>query len=399
MKQNTKKPQISILFFFYTFAGVLGVLYSAALPGLKDYFQVTKADAQKTLAFYLIGCLLAQIVYAPLTKALGRKPTIYIGCSLALLGSVLCLIGIETNAFSLLLFGRGVTAFGAACGLTLTSILISDALSLHEQKKILSYLISGFAIIPAISVTVGGFITEYVSWQGCFYFMLLYSVVVSGLCIFLPETAKDKGAHHLHVMRIAKSYFKQFSQGLPVLYAMIIACASVIFYPFAAEAPFIAKNLLHISADRFGLYNLIPNIGLFLGGIASAHLSHRFSSKTLILIGGCAFFLFSIAMWTLFEVNLLNDITLFGMPVLIFLVSPTILSQGRACSLAASEDKVYASSVVYIIVYFLRYLSIVFLGFFPAQDTSALPIVYSCAGFLIIILWIVVQVVTKRRCS
>jgi DHA1 family bicyclomycin/chloramphenicol resistance-like MFS transporter len=399
MTQTTKKPQISILFFLFTLANVLGVLYAAALPGLKDYFQVTKAAAQQTGSFYLVGCLLAQVVYAPLAKALGRKPAIYIGCSLALLGSLLCLVAIETQAFSLLLFGRVLTAFGAACGVTLTSILISDSLSLHEQKKILSYLMTSFAIIPAIGVTVGGFITEYISWQGCFYFMLFYSVVVSVLCLWLPETAKDKGSHHLHVMRIAKSYFHQFSQLLPALYALIYASSAIILYAFSMEAPFIAKNQLHMPADRFGLYNLIPNIGLFLGGIASAQLSHRLSSKTLIFLGGCGFFLFSAAMWVFFEMNLINAFTLFGMPLLVFFVTPTILSHGQASSLAASEDKVYASSALYIFQYFSMFLSIIILGLFPAQDASALPIVYSCAGFLILALWAVVQILPKKRHS
>ena len=351
MEHIAKKPQISILFFLISFANVLGILFTTALPGLADYFQVTKAEAQKTISFYLIGCLLAQIIYGPIAKALGRKPAIYIGCSLTLIGSLLCLISIGIDSFSLLLFGRVLTAFGAACGLVLTNVVISDALSLPEQKKILSYLMSGFAIFPAISVTIGGFITEYMSWKGCFYFMLLYSIFVSGLCILLPETAKEKGFHHLNVIGIAKSYFKQFSQLLPALYAIIVACASIILYAFSAEAPFIAKNQLHMSAGRFGLYNLIPNIGLFLGGIAAAKLTAGFSSKLLILIGGCGFFLFSMIMWTLFEVGFINAITLFGMPLLIFFVTPVILSHGQTSALAASEDKVYASSSLYIYQY------------------------------------------------
>lgn len=399
MAQIPKKPQTSILFFLISLANVLGVLYTTALPSLTDYFHVTKADAQKTISFYLIGCLLAQVAYAPIAKSIGRKSAIYIGCSLALLGSLLCLVSLHINSFSLMLFGRGLTAFGAACGLVLTNTIISDSFPLHEQKKILSYLMSGFAIFPAISITLGGFITEYISWKGCFYFMLLYSLFVSSLCILLPETGKERGSHHLHPIRIAKSYFKQFSEVIPFLYALIVACASIILYVFSAEAPFIAKNQLHIPADRFGLYNLIPNIGLFLGGIASAHLSHRFSSKTLILIGGCCFFLFSIIMWTLFNVGFMNTLTLFGMPMFIFLATPTILSQGQASSLAASEDKVYAASSLYIIQYFWMFLTITILGFFPAQDSSALPIVYSCSGILIIVLWMAVQSLSKRKQS
>src|SRR5581483_7016462 len=345
--RSKKKPSILILIFLRSFGNVLGILYTPALPSLADYFHVTKADAQKTISFYLIGCLLAQIAYTPIAKALGRKPALYAGCALALLGSLLCLFSIHIHSFFLMLLGRGLTAFGASCGVFVTNTLLADSYSLHEQKKILSYLLSSFAILPAISICLGGFITEYVSWQGCFYFMLMYALFVSGMSLLLSETIKEKGSHHLHPIIIIKSYFKQFLKPISGLYAIIAACAAILLYVFSAEAPFIATNKLHIPAHHFGLYNLIPNIGLFLGGIVSAHLNHRFSSKALILAGGCGFFLFSAIMWLFFDVGFVNVLTLFGAPILIFFVTPFIISQSQAASVAASEDKVYASSSLY----------------------------------------------------
>jgi MFS transporter, DHA1 family, multidrug resistance protein len=383
-----KKPSIVILFFLISFANFLGVLYSAALPNLTDDLHITKVDAQKTISFYVIGCLLAQIAYAPVAKAIGRKKAIYIGCAIAIFGSLLCVISIQLEAFSLLLAGRVLTAFGAACGPILTSTLIADAFSLHEQKKILSYLMSGFTLLSALGVTIGGFITQYFAWQDCFYFMLFYALLVSSMCLLLPETSAERGTHHLRIFAILKSYFKQFSNPLPVLYALIVASASIILYVFSVEAPFIAQNQLHLSPDAFGLYNLIPNLGLLLGGLASAYFSHKLSSKKLILLGAVAFTLFSITMWTFFNLGLINTLTLFGFPFLIFFVTPTIMSHGQACILTGSEDKVYASSAIYMLQYFWVFLSISLLGLFPPQDSSMLPIVYSSAGGLMIVLWI-----------
>ncbi len=397
MEHTAKKPRISILFFFVSLANVLGVLFSTALPSLAAYFHISKTEAQKTVSYYLIGALLAQIAYAPVAKAIGRKPAIYLGCSLTVLGIILCLFSINISSFSLMLFGRALTAFGAACGLVLTNVLLADVFSHTEQKKILSYLMTGFAVFPAISMTIGGFITEYISWQACFYFMLFYSLFVGGLCILLPETAKEKGAHHLHVIRIARGYLTQFSHLKAVIYALIVSCASIILYVFAAEAPFLSKELLHLTPDQFGLYNLIPNIGLFVGGIASARLSHRYSSNSFILIAGSGFFVFSALMWACFAWGFVNIFTLFGMPLLIFLVTPILLSQGQVSCLAASEDKVYASSSLYILQYFWMFLSISFLGVFPATSPQALPIVYSCSGFFILILWLAVKGLSKGK--
>jgi len=397
MTHASKKPQISILFFLMSFANVLGVLYTPALPELTKYFDITKAQAQETVSFFLIGCLLSQIVYAPIANALGRKSAIYIGGGIAILGSLVCLFSIEMRFFSLFLWGRGLTAFGAACGLVLTNTIIADSFTLAQTKKILSYLICGFALFPAISIAIGGFITEYFSWEGCFYFMLIYSFFVIGLCILLPETAQGKDLSHFNIKKIAKSYYKQSSNLLFFLYALLVACGSIFLYVFSAEAPFIAIHQLHISPDSFGLYNLIPNIGLLLGGFASAFLSHRLSTKTLILMGSSTFFALSVLMGIFFEAGIVNIFTLFVLPLFIFFSAPIILSNGQAQALDASEEKPYASSLMYVTQYSWMFLSVFSLGFFSPQYSQALPIVYSVSGILMIVLWIVIQTFQKKK--
>lgn len=391
MDDVKKKPQISILFFLLSFANVLGILYTSALPDLTEYFQITKGQAQATISLFLIGCMLGQIIYAPIANALGRKPALYIGGVLAILGSCLCLISIAVNSFYLLLFGRILTAFGAACGLVLTNTLIADSFTHVQIKKMISYLMSGFAVFPAISIMIGGFITEYFSWKGCFYFMLLYSCFVIGLCIFLPETIKEKSLGHLKISTMSKAYFKQFYNVRFLLYTLIVACGSIILYVFSAEAPFIAKNRLHISPDHFGLYNLIPNIGLLLGGLVSARLSHKILSRMMILIGSSCFFLLSVIMWIFFEAGFVNIFTLFIMPLFIFFVTPGILSNGQTLALAMSEEKSYGSSAMYIIQFSWVFLSITALNLFSPQNSSALPIVYSAAGLMMVVLWIVLK--------
>lgn len=397
MEDNPKKPQVSILAFLFSFANVLGILYVTALPDLTQYFQITKTQAQNTLSFYLAGCVLAQFVYPALSKAIGRKPCIYTGCSLTLLGSLLCLISIKTGLFSLLLFGRTLTAFGAACGPISTNALITDTSTPAETRKIFSYLMSGFIIFPSIGVALGAFITQYLAWESCFYFMLAYAIFVFALCIFLPKTGKPRDLGHLHLFRIAKAYIKQFSSLTAILYSFIVASASIILYVFSAEAPFIAQNQLNISALLFGLYNLIPNVGFFLGGIISACLSHKIPSKILVLFGSCGFFLLSIFMWVLFDTGFINGLSLFGMPFLIFFASAIILPNGQACVLSRSEDKPYMASLLYIIQYLWIVLSIAALQFSSPLDASILPIVYSCSGALMILLWLIVQNLPQRN--
>jgi DHA1 family bicyclomycin/chloramphenicol resistance-like MFS transporter len=392
-----KKPQVPILFFLLSFPIVLGVLYTAALPLLTNYFQVTKGQGQETVSLYLIGCLLGQFVYATLSNAIGRKPAIYVGCGLSLLGCLLCIISIEMKVFSLLLFGRALTAFGASCGLLLTNTLIADSFSVTESKKILSYLMTGFAIFPAVSIALGGFITEYLAWEDCFYVMLIYAIFITALCILLPETGKERHISHLKITKIVRSYSKQVRNCIAMLYALVVAAAGMFFYVFSAEAPFIAINQLHISPNHFGLYNLIPSVGLLVGGLVAAHTGHKISSKITLLMGSSVFLFFSIIMWFLFGVGFVNILTLFGVPLFIFFVTPAILSNGQALSVAASEDKAYASSTLYIVQYCWMLLSITILSLLKGEKGASLPIVYTISGALMITLLIVLHFIPQKH--
>lgn len=387
MNQITKKPQISILFFLISFANVLALLYSAALPKLTEYFQISKEQSQLTIAFYLLGYALGLPIYAPLAKSYGRKTAIYIGTTVAVFGSLICILSIELLSLPLLFFGRMVTALGASVGLVLTLIIVGDSFAHAYAKKKLSFLIGGFALFPALTIALGGFLTQYFSWKSCFLFMLGYSFFVKILAYFLPETAANKERHHLKLKTIMHHYWKEAKHLLFIFCSLIMAGAGLIIYLFSAEAPFIAINQLKISAANYGLYNIIPNIGLFLGGIASAYYSHQIHAKKMVLIGAIAFLFFSITMLVCFKIGFINTFTLFVLPACIFFSGPAIIANSSALALAVSEDHSYASSLMSAIQIFLIFLSFFFLTL-SSQKAVLLPLIYTMSGIWIILIWL-----------
>lgn len=392
-----KSPQISILVFVMSLANVLGILFVAALPDLTKSFQITKAQGQETISIYLIGCVLAQIIYPALSKAFGRKGALYTGCSLAILGSALCLLSVEIVSFSLLLLGRFMAAIGAASGSVLTGTIVSESFTPSESKKKFSHLMSGFIIIPSLSVVLGGFITQYLSWEKCFYFMFLYSIFVTAIAIFLPETAKEKSIQHLHIAKIAKSYWKELFNAKALLYGFILANASIILFLFASEAPFLSENRLHIPAKNFGLYNLIPNLGFFLGAFFCAKISQKTNTNSIIITASSLFFIVGLIMWILFQGGHLSPAALFGLPFFIFAAAAFILPNGYACALATTDDKPYLSSIIYVIQYLWVAIAVAALRFFPSRDAAVLPMAYTLAGALMIILWFIVRKMPCRK--
>jgi len=392
MEQAQKKLPIFILLFFFSFGNVLGIMYSAALPDLATFFQIGKGFAQQTVILFLVGYAIGQLIYGPLSSALGRKPAIYIGCVGAFLGTLLCILGIKLESFSLLLGGRFLTALGSSCGLCMTFMMMQDVFSPLEAKKKISILVGAFACFPAVGIYIGGVLTEHFSWEYCFYFMLLYSLAILILCSFLPETLKEKDIRHIHPIRILKTYFSQVNHYVFLFCSIILGIAGGIVYIFAIEAPYIAINQLQITPDLFGMLNLIPFFGLFLGGFFSSYISGKFSSRTLILMGALLFSLGSFLMLICFQFGFVNINTLFVLPMLIFFSFPVLFSSTSLLGISVSSNKSYASSLINCIQAVIAVSVMELITIFPSEKATALPIVYSIIGVVLLCLWGILKV-------
>ncbi len=392
-----KKPPILIMLFLFSFSNFLGLMYSAALPELTLYFKVEKAVAQQTIVLFLLGFSLGQLIYAPLSSGIGRKKAIYFGCCLAFFGSFICVLSIELKYFFLLLLGRLITALGSSCSLSMTFIMISDVFSQEEAKKKISILIGGFAFFPALGILIGGILTDYLSWKDCFYFMLLYSVFILTLCTFLPETLKKERREKIHPLHALKTYLEHFKYPIFLLCALIMGVAGGVIYIFAAEAPYIAINQLKISPNLFGVLNLIPFVGLFLGGIFSSRLSSKFSPKSLILSGASVYVISSLFMLASFLEKYVNINTLFFFPFAMFFSFPLLFSNSSLLGISESPHRAYASSLINFLQILVAALIMEISFFFREEKATTLPSIYLAIGITLVLLWIILKSLSRTK--
>ncbi len=64
-----------------------------------------------------------------------------------------------------------------------------------------------------------------------------------------------------------------------------MGCSTAVIYIFASKAPFIGIDLLGLSPERFGLYNLIPLAGLVMGSLISMRIAGRYTVIMILFVG------------------------------------------------------------------------------------------------------------------
>jgi EmrB/QacA subfamily drug resistance transporter len=118
---------------------------------------------------YLLTQAVTVPLYGKLADVLGRKPVMYFGIAVFLLGSVLC-----GAAWSMpvLIAARAVQGIGAGAVQPISMTMVGDMYSVAERAKVQGYLASVWAIASVVGPTLGGVFAEYLSWRWIFFINL-----------------------------------------------------------------------------------------------------------------------------------------------------------------------------------------------------------------------------------
>ncbi len=344
-----QRLSFAILFLLLSFPSASAVLFTPALPSIVSFFQLSSAQSDLTLSTYLIGYALGQLPYGPLANRFGRKKTLYIGLSISIVGCLLCAASSFFVSFPLLVFARFLQALGACVGLKVSFTMIADSYDEMKGAKMISLLGTGFAIVPAIAMMIGGYLTKNYAWESCFYFLAIFGGVVLWLSMQLPETSKKLTRDALRIPKIIEGYTAACKNKPLMFSGLIIGLGTAISYIFNAKAPFIAINLLGLSPDMFGMYSLIPLLGMLVGSFLSHRLAGSRSLIRVLLIGSIVSLSGALFMLLLFASEMGSVASLFLPMFLIYMIDSVIFSNISSFGLARAQDKANGSAILHFV--------------------------------------------------
>jgi MFS family permease len=143
-------------------------------------------DAQLILSALFLGLALAQMIYGPLSDSIGRKPAIYLGFLLFIVG---CLLSALATSFTVMLLGRFLQGIGAAGPRIVTIAMVRDQYEGRAMARIMSSVMAVFILIPALAPGLGQIILLVASWRAIFgMFLAVAALAVVWFALRQPET-------------------------------------------------------------------------------------------------------------------------------------------------------------------------------------------------------------------
>ena len=276
MTSPPKNFTLSVMAGLYILAQIIVV---PALPELQKIFSSDYRTIQLSIAVFLLGAAIVNIIAGPLSDRFGRRPIaliFYVIFFFASLGSFL------SDNIYLFLFFRFLQSSSAA-GMVLARVIVGDVYSAKEATVMFGYISIIMALGPLIGPFLGGLITESFGAMNVFTFLSILGFTIFLLAFFdLKETNSTKSA----------SFFKQL-KNYPTLFTstrfwpptIVSSFSFSIFSIFFVGGPFVATFEYSLSPIYTGLYFTFPPIGFIIGNLLISKFSTLCSIKIFLILG------------------------------------------------------------------------------------------------------------------
>lgn len=265
-----------------TIGGTLAMhMFIPALPDAARQLGSSSGQMQQTITVYIMGMALGQLIYGPMSDALGRRPILLVGLSLYTLASLAAFMAPSAH---LLIGARLLQALGGCAGLALGRAIARDTATPENAVGSLALLNLMMMIGPGISPSIGSGLDAVFGWRSIFAALALMGLVTA-LCVWrlLPETGRPTG--RLNWRTVRTDYRTLLSSPQFLGFAIGGGGATTSVYAFIAAAPFIFIEQLHTSKAEVGLFLGLLMAGMALGNVLARQLIQRVSLDRLMLGG------------------------------------------------------------------------------------------------------------------
>jgi MFS transporter, DHA1 family, multidrug resistance protein len=165
-------------------------LYLPAMPLIGADLGTSVQAMQSTITAYFIAFGLAQLIYGPWADRSGRKPPLYAGIGVFVVGSVICTFA---PSVEWLLAGRFVQGLGGAALMVVPRAIIRDLYTGHQATRLMAAVMLVISVSPMLAPLAGSGLMAVFDWRAIFAALLIASCAsLAILALFQPETLRPE---------------------------------------------------------------------------------------------------------------------------------------------------------------------------------------------------------------
>ena len=192
-----------------TFASMAMALMALGIDTMLPAFDEMRAtfgldeaapEIGNTITSYLFGTAVAQLVWGPLSDRFGRRPVLYAGLGVYVLGAMASALA---PTLGTLFAARFVWGFGAGGPRVVVTAIVRDTTVGDAMAQAMSRVMAVFILVPIVAPAAGAGIVAFAPWQTIFWLCAVAGVLLGFWATRLPETLDDANRRSLEIRELA----------------------------------------------------------------------------------------------------------------------------------------------------------------------------------------------------
>ena len=141
-------------------------MYLPALPAIGLALRADVHAVQLSLMTFFLSFAISQLVYGPASDIFGRKPPLYVGIVLFIVGSIGCALAPDIGW---LIGFRFLQGLGGGAPMVVPRAIVRDLHTGVEATKLMALLLLVFSVSPVLAPLIGSFVIDAGGWRAIFW--------------------------------------------------------------------------------------------------------------------------------------------------------------------------------------------------------------------------------------
>jgi DHA1 family bicyclomycin/chloramphenicol resistance-like MFS transporter len=250
-----------------------------ALPQIGRDLGVSDPNgAQLVISMLFLGMGIGQLIFGPLSDSIGRKPSLYIGVVVFIIG---CLMSIFATTFEMMIAGRIIQGIGASGPRIVPMALIRDEYEGRGMARIMSLISMVFILVPMLAPLLGQVIIYFFDWRAIFTgFLILSIVLLLWFATRQPETLVIEKRKELSFKSVAGGFKEVFKSRTAIGYTASIGMVSGAFIAYLATAQPILQDQYELGL-QFPAYFAVLSLSIGISSYLNSRLVMKWGMRFL----------------------------------------------------------------------------------------------------------------------
>lgn len=249
-------------------------MYLPAFPAIANDLGVAQSAVQQTMATFLLGFAIGQMIYGPLSDSLGRRRVILLGLSLYGLVSIFCAL---SGDISDLTTYRLIQGLAGASGSVLGRAVIRDVYQGPDLTKALSLLMLVLTAAPMAAPLIGALVLDLWDWRAIFWTLSAYACLWSVLIlVFVPETLSPDKRVTLNPSFLLTAFTQVLRHRKAMGYTLSASLGFAGMFAYISATPFIYMNIFGVSPSGYALFFAANIVSMACFSALNRRVAHKY---------------------------------------------------------------------------------------------------------------------------